>query len=97
MLSANKDQNITSSGGSGSHTSADGAKHKPGYNSRWEANHTWIFYVEGEGMYCKLSRKFDTRNRQKPMELGGGGGGLKFTYITYLIFFFGEARKCAPI
>ena len=34
--------------------SADGAKHKTGYNSRWEADHTWVFYVEGKGMYCML-------------------------------------------
>ena len=43
---------------------ADGAKHKTGYDSRWEAAYTWVFYVEGEGMYCKLCRKFDTKNRQ---------------------------------
>ena len=42
----------------------DGSKHRTGYDSRWEGDHTWIFYVEGEGMYCKLCRKFDTKNRQ---------------------------------
>ena len=42
----------------------DGFKHRTGYDSRWEGDHTWIFYVEGEGMYCKLCRKFDTKNRQ---------------------------------
>ena len=30
---------------------ADGAKHTA---------YVWVFYVEGEGMYCKLCRKFDT-------------------------------------
>ena len=45
-------------------TSADTAKHKTGYNRTWEADHTWVFYVDGEGMYCKLCRKFDTKNRQ---------------------------------
>ena len=40
------------------------AKHKTGYNRTWEADHTWIFYIDGEGMYCKLCRKFDTKNRQ---------------------------------
>ena len=43
---------------------ADRAKHKTGYDSRWEAAYMWVFYVEGEGMYCKLCRKFDTKNRQ---------------------------------
>ena len=30
----------------------------------WEADHTWVFYIAGEGMYCKLCRKFDTKNCQ---------------------------------
>ena len=42
----------------------DGSKHRTGYDSRWEGDHTWIFYVEGEGMYCNLCHKFDTKNRQ---------------------------------
>ena len=44
--------------------SANMAKHKTGYNRTWEADHTWVFYIDGEGMYCKLCRKFDTKNRQ---------------------------------
>ena len=44
--------------------SANTAKHKTGYNRMWEADHMWVFYIDGEGMYCKLSRKFDTKNRQ---------------------------------
>lgn len=40
------------------------AKHKTGYNSEWEAEHTWVFYVVGEGMYCTLCYKFNTRNHQ---------------------------------
>ena len=62
--STSEDRNGTSSRGNGSRASADGAKHKTGYNSRWEADHAWVFYVEGEGTYCKLCRKFDTKNRQ---------------------------------
>ena len=34
--------------------SANMAKHKTGYNRTWEADHTWVFYIDGEGMYCKL-------------------------------------------
>ena len=34
------------------HVSRASAKHKTGYNSRWETEHTWVFYVDGEGMYC---------------------------------------------
>ena len=43
--------------------SGDGAKHKIGYNSRWEADHT-VFYVEDKGMYCELFQKFNTNNHQ---------------------------------
>ena len=35
--------------------SATTAKHKTGYNRMWEADHTWVFYNDGEGMYCKAS------------------------------------------
>ena len=42
----------------------DASKHRIGYDREWEHNHPWVFYVEGEGMYCKYCRKFDTRNRQ---------------------------------
>ncbi len=65
-LSGSEDRNTASSQGGGSRASAsaDGAKHRTGYNSRWEADHRWIFYVEGEGTYCKLCRKFDTKNHQ---------------------------------
>ena len=45
-------------------TSANTAKHKTGYNRMWEADHMWVFYSGGGGMYCKLCRKFDTKNRQ---------------------------------
>ena len=41
--------------------SANMAKHKTGYNRTWKADHTWVFYTDGEGMYCKLCRKFDTK------------------------------------
>ena len=40
------------------------ANHKTGYNRTWKADHTWVFYNDGEGMYCKLCRKFYTKNRQ---------------------------------
>ena len=43
---------------------ANTVKHKTGYNRMWEADHTWVFYIDGEGMYCQLCRKFDTKNRQ---------------------------------
>ena len=45
-------------------SSANTAKHKTSYNRMWEADHTWVFYVDGEGMYCKLCRKFDPKNRK---------------------------------
>ena len=41
---------------------ADGDKDRTGYDGRWEAAYKWFFYVEGEGMYCKLCHKFDTKN-----------------------------------
>jgi len=44
--------------------SANTAKHKTGYNRMWEADHTWVFYIDGEGMYCKLCQKFATKNHQ---------------------------------
>ena len=43
---------------------ADRLKHKTGYLSSWETEYTWVYYCEGEGMYCKLCHKFNTRNRQ---------------------------------
>ena len=43
---------------------ADRLKHKTGYLSSWETEYTWVYYCEGEGMYCKLCHKFSTRNRQ---------------------------------
>ena len=43
---------------------ADGAKHRTGYYGRWDAAYTWVFNVKGEGMYCKLCRKFGTKNWQ---------------------------------
>ena len=46
---------------------ADKAKHKTGYDSRWEAEHPWLFHIDGEGMYCKLCRKFDTKNCQNQL------------------------------
>ena len=39
-------------------------KHKTGYSAVWERQHSWVFNIEGHGMYCKLCQKFDTRNRQ---------------------------------
>ena len=35
-------------------TSANTAKQKTGYNRTWEADHTWVLYIDGKGMYCKL-------------------------------------------
>ena len=29
----------------------------------------WLVYVQGEGMYCMLCRKFDTRNRQNQLKV----------------------------
>ena len=43
---------------------ADRLKHKTGYLSSWETEYTWVYYCEGEGMYCKLCHNFSTRNRQ---------------------------------
>ena len=48
---------------------AGGAKHRTGYDGRWEAAYTWVFYVEGEGMYCTLCRKFDSKNRQNQSKI----------------------------
>ena len=42
----------------------DSSKHRIGYDREWEHNHPWVFYVQGEGMYCKYCRNFDTKNRQ---------------------------------
>ena len=41
----------------------DSSKHRIGYDREWEYNYPWVFYVQGEGMYCKYCRKFDTKNR----------------------------------
>ena len=49
--------------------SANTAKHKTSYNRMWEADHTWVFYIDGKGMYCKLCRKFDTKNRQNQAKI----------------------------
>ena len=81
--------------------SANTAKHKTGYNRTWEADPTWVFYIDGEGMYCKLCLKFDTKNRQNQAkvwntELCRGGGGAcfqtptisEYIYNTTLLFFF---------
>ena len=43
---------------------ADSARHRTGYNQRWESERSWLHFVDGEGMYCNLCQKFDTRNRQ---------------------------------
>ena len=36
---------------------------------QWEADHTWLFCVDGEGMYCKLCRKFDVKNHQNQSKI----------------------------
>ena len=38
-------------------------KHKTGYSAVWERQQSWVFNIEGHGMYCKLCQKFDTKNR----------------------------------
>ena len=48
----------------------DGFKHRTGYDSRWEGDHTWIFYVEGEGMYCKLCRKLTPKTGKTSQRSG---------------------------
>ena len=49
---------------SGRSRATDKAKHKTGYNGRWEAEHPWLFNVDGEKTYCKLCCQFDTKNHQ---------------------------------
>ena len=48
----------------------DGFKHRTGYDSRWEGDHTWIFYVEGEGMYCKLCHKLTPKTGKTSQRSG---------------------------
>ena len=55
-----EDRNAMSLGGSGSRTSADGAEHKTGYNSRWEA--TTLGYLT-------LRTKFDTKGCQNQSKI----------------------------
>ena len=43
----------------------DSSKHRIGYDREWEHNHPWVFYVQGEGIYCK----FDAKNRQNQSEV----------------------------
>ena len=42
----------------------DGSKHASGYQNSWESDYTWVYFVPEEGMYCKLCKKFDTKNKQ---------------------------------
>ena len=42
----------------------DGSKHASGYQNSRESDYTWVYFVPEEGMYCKLCKKFDTKNKQ---------------------------------
>ena len=71
--SSSEDQNRPTSSeqasGKGPTVSGDTAKQKTGYNRQWEADHTLLFCVDGEGMYCKLCQKFDVKNRQNQSKI----------------------------
>ena len=50
---------------SGSVSSVVPAKHKTGYDPRWEKKFPWVYLADdGLGMYCRLCRRFNTRNER---------------------------------
>ena len=50
---------------SGSVSSVVPAKHKTGYDPRWEKKFPWVYLADdGLGMYCRLCQRFNTRNER---------------------------------